>query len=118
MKKLKSNLIVIAFFSLTFFFLVLRIFPVNFSCMDEIWNFQNIYKMYHNGLIYKDNNVIVTPIFFIIGNFLFHLFHANLTVFRFYNVGIYLIKFVLIYLIFRSYRIKRFLAFFILLSGL
>ena len=111
MKKLKSNLIVIAFFSLTFFFLVLRIFPVNFSCMDEIWNFQNIYKMYHNGLIYKDNNVIVTPIFFIIGNFLFHLFHANLTVFRFYNVGIYLIKFVLIYLIFRSYRIKRFLAF-------
>ena len=40
---------------------------VNLESSDELWNFQNIYKMYNGFQIYKDANVIITPLFFWIG---------------------------------------------------
>ena len=63
-------------------------FYTNLSC-DEIWNFQNIYKMYNGFIIYKDCNIIITPIFFVIGNLLFKIFNANLLTFKFYNLLIF-----------------------------
>ena len=63
-------------------------FYTNLSC-DEIWNFQNIYKMYNGFIIYKDCNIIITPIFFVIGNLFFKIFSANLLTFKFYNLLIF-----------------------------
>ena len=40
------------------------IFQVPVSAEDELWNFQNIYKMVNGYTIYQDANVIITPIFF------------------------------------------------------
>ena len=40
---------------------------------DELWNFQNIYKMINGYTIYNDSNVIITPIFF----YLNHVSHKN-----------------------------------------
>ena len=80
---MKSLLYFIKKFDIIFVFsiyilliLISCFFYPNISC-DEIWNFQNIYKMYNGFIIYKDCNIIITPIFFVIGNLLFKIFNAN-----------------------------------------
>ena len=62
---------------------------VKLDASDELWNFQNIYKMYNGFVIYKDANVICTPLFFYIGNLLFRVLGANFFVFRIYSIVIY-----------------------------
>lgn len=53
---------------------------------DELWNFQNVYKIYNGYKIYVDANVITTPIFHCIGVLFFKTFGANFLVFRLYNI--------------------------------
>ena len=92
---MKSLLYFIKKFDIIFVFsiyilliLISCFFYTNLSC-DEIWNFQNIYKMYNGFIIYKDCNIIITPIFFVIGNLFFKIFSANLLTFKFYNLLIF-----------------------------
>lgn len=80
---------------------------VNVTNADELWNFQNIYKMYNGFQIYKDANVIITPLFFYIGEFLFKLFGANFLVFRVYNIIIMGTLYVVTYLIFKKINISK-----------
>lgn len=61
---------------------------LNLTNSDELWNFQSIYKMYNGYIIYKDINVLVTPLFFYLGNLLFNLFGGNFFVFRIYAIFI------------------------------
>ena len=110
MKKEKTKLPIIIFFIAIFLFLAFAISFTEFFCTDFIWNFQSIFKMHQGNLIYKDFNVIITPLFFYIGNLMFHLFGANLNVFQFYGIIIYFLKLVLLFCIFRSLKIKRFLS--------
>lgn len=88
---------------ITFSFIFLIVLTPN----DELWNFQNIYKMFNNFTIYKDANVIITPIFFYIGNLLFHIFSANYIVFRIYNILIYSLIFFIIYKIFKNLKAAK-----------
>lgn len=83
---------------------------------DELWNFQNIYKMYNGFRIYKDANVIVTPLFFIIGELLFKVFGANFLVFRFYNIIIMVSIYFITYLILKKLAVSKKIAIIILLS--
>lgn len=69
---------------------------------DELWNFQNIYKMLNGYEIYKDANVIVTPLFFYIVEFIFKIFGNNFLVFRIFNIVVNVILYLLIYLIFKN----------------
>lgn len=69
---------------------------------DEIWNFQNIYKMYNGLQIYKDANVIITPLFFYVGEILFRIFGANFFTFRIYNILINTFLYFIVYLIFKE----------------
>ena len=78
---------------------------------DEIWNFQNIYKMYNGYTIYKDCNVIITPLFFIIGNLLFKIFSANLLSFKFYNLIIYTFLATVLYILFKSLEFNKMKSF-------
>ena len=80
---------------------------VKFAITDELWNFSNIYKMYNGLIIYKDTNVIITPIFFVIGNCLFKLFGANYLVFRIYNILIYTILLWFIYILFKKMNMSK-----------
>lgn len=118
MSKTKSNFIVLFFFIAIFLILSSITLLSVFSPYDEIWNFQNIFKMYHGGTIYTNNNVIDTPIFFTLGNVLFHIFGANLLTFRVYNILIYLLKYVFIFALFRKFGTHRILAIFYLLIWL
>lgn len=74
---------------------------------DEIWDFQNIYKMYNGYEIYKDVNVIITPLFFKIGELLFKILGANLFVYRVYNVLINTIIYIYIYAIFKELKFSK-----------
>ena len=80
---------------------------VSFECDDELWNFANIYKMTQGFTIYKDMNVIITPLFFFIGNIFLKLLGTNLLVFRIYNSVIYTTLLFLIYKIMTTMKIKK-----------
>ncbi len=110
MKKLKEIFLILLFFIVLLFIITICTFSNPFYCYDEIWNFQSINKMHQNSLIYRDHNVIITPLFFHLGNLMFYLFGANLAVFRIYNVGIYFIKYLVLFFIFRHFKTKKSLA--------
>lgn len=74
---------------------------------DELWNFANAYKMFNGYKIYKELNVIITPLFFYIAQMLFKLFGATMLTFRIYNILIFSSLFILIYSIFRELKIVR-----------
>lgn len=78
---------------------------------DEVWNFQNIYKMYNGYKIYVDANVITTPLFHLIGVIIFKLFGANFFVFRLYNFFICLFLYLGIFKIFKSLKINKLYSF-------
>lgn len=82
---------------------------------DELWNFQNVYKIYNGYKIYVDANVITTPIFHFIGALVFKIFGANFFVFRMYGLVIYTIFFVGIYKLFKCLKIDKKNAFFLLI---
>ena len=82
---------------------------------DEVWTFQNIYKIYNGYKIYVDANVITTPIFHFIGDLVFKIFGANFFVFRMYSLVIYTIFFVGIYKLFKCLKIDKKNAFFLLI---
>ena len=80
---------------------------VKFAITDELWNFSNIYKMYNGLIIYKDTNVIITPIFLVIGNCLFKLFGANYLIFRVYNIAIYTLLLNFTYILLKKMNVSK-----------
>ena len=77
--KEKDNIAVFILFFLISLGICLNI---RIEASDEIWNFQNIYKMYNGFKIYEEINVIITQLFFWITEIIFHIFGANLFIFR------------------------------------
>lgn len=82
-------------------------FSIETYATDELWNFQNVYKMVNGYTIYKDANVIITPIFFIIGKFILQIFGANIFIFRIYNIIIYASLILVIYSIFKALKLEK-----------
>lgn len=80
----------------------------NMGANDELWNFSSIYKMYNGCIIYKDINVIITPLFFIVGEILFKLLGANYLVFRLYEgVIIYTFLLFIMYQVFKKLKLQK-----------
>lgn len=77
---------------------------------DEMVNFLNIYKMANGIEIYKDINVIITPLFFYIGELIFNIFGSNILVFRVYNLVLFTIMNFLCYVIFKKLNINKVLS--------
>ena len=78
---------------------------VKIIASDELWNFQNIYKLYNGFEIYKDANIITTPLFFYVGNLLFKLMGANFFTFSVYNIIIDIILFLSTYILCKKLKI-------------
>ena len=105
--KKHDNIFVIMLIFLSIFGITLNTSITN---TDELWNFQNVYKMYNGFQIYKDANIIITPLFFLIGEILFKIFGANFLVFRFYNIFIMVNIYFFTYLILKELKISKKLA--------
>lgn len=80
---------------------------VEFDINDELWNFSNVYKMSIGFEIYRDLNVIITPLFFYIGNLLFNVLGSNYLVFRIYNVLISTMFYYLTYKLFGVLKMDK-----------
>lgn len=53
---------------------------------DELWTFANTYKLYNGISLYNENNIIVTPLFFWIGNVFFKVLGPTFFTYKIYNV--------------------------------
>lgn len=104
MKNKKENLIVLLF-------IIIAITAVSFNykleVSDELWNFSNMYKMSHGYTIYKDLNVIITPLTFYIGELVFRIFGANFLTSKILNTCIFVIFYFLIYKLFRRLKLSK-----------
>ena len=110
MNKQKEIKKIVIFFLCILFLLNFSTFCSKFAISDQLWNFQNIYKMHQGALIYKDINVIITPIFYEISNIIFSFLGANVLIFKIYNVIIFFLKFLLMYFIFQKLHFKQALS--------
>ena len=92
-----------------YFFMILSvyIYAVYIGNGDELWNFSFIHKMADGYTIYKELNVIITPLFHYIGKFLFIILGNNYLTFRIYNILIFSTFYTLIYNIFKRLQIKK-----------
>lgn len=83
-------------------------FSIKLNANDTLWNFSNIYKMTNGYIIYKDLNVIITPLYFFIGKIVLQLFGTNYLVYSIYqNFIIYLLLFFLIYKLFKKLQVRK-----------
>lgn len=87
------------------------VLSIHFNITDELWNFANIYKMYNGAQIYTESNVIITPLFFYIGNIFLHILGANYLTFRFYGIVIFTSLFSLMYILFKKLKLSKKYAF-------
>ena len=78
---------------------------------DEIWNFQNIAKLVDGRTMYIDCNIIITPIFFLIGYCFVKLITGTILGFRIYNVFIFLILLLSSFSLFRTLKISKLKSF-------
>lgn len=109
MEKIKKhdNLIV---FAIIVILLLGNCFNFYIANSDEMINFLNIYKMSNGIEIYKEANVIITPLFFYIGELIFNIFGSNILVFRVYNLILFAIMYFLCYLTFKELKINKILS--------
>lgn len=78
---------------------------------DELWNFQNVLKMYNGSKIYSEINVIITPLFYYLGLGFLKILGPTLMSFRIYGIVLNLIYFSLIYLIYKQLNVSRHINF-------
>lgn len=78
---------------------------------DEIWNFQNVAKLVNGGTMYVDCNIIVTPIFYLIGYCFVKLITGTILGFRIYNIVIFLGLLLSSFALFRNLKINQFKSF-------
>ena len=73
---------------------------------DEATLFYSVLRMNNGYEIYKDFNVLLTPIFFYIGNIIFKIFQPTYLVFRIYGILIWTLLFLSIYKLLKGLNIK------------
>lgn len=78
-----------------------------FTPYDNLWVFGNIYKLSQGKMIYRDVNIIDTPIYFKIGELIYRILGQNYLVFLIYGVIISTLCGFLVYRIFRELKISK-----------
>lgn len=84
-----------------------NVYNLYFVNGDESYNFLNSYKMANGLTIYKDNNVIITPIFFYISSIFMQLFGKNILIYRTLNLIIGTLTMFLCYKIFKKLNMEK-----------
>ncbi len=105
--KKHDNIFAILVFFLSIYGIVLNVIIIN---SDELWNFSNLYKLYNGFEIYKDVNIIVTPLFFYTGLFLCNFLGANFLTFRIYHIIIMVSLYFVTYLLLKELKIDKKIA--------
>lgn len=112
-KNINKILILLAIALIAASFIISLIYVPLFP-LDELWNFQNVFKMCNGFKIYNDSNVIVTPLFFYIEFIILKIFGANVLNFRLSNLLIILPFFYFIYKILKNVKVEKCISMLIL----
>ena len=86
---------------------IAKVYNVYLNTGDESYNFLNCYKLANGLTIYKDNNVIITPLFFYIASIFLKIFGENILVYRTFNLIISVFTFFLCYIILKELKINK-----------
>lgn len=105
-KYFQNSLFIILFILI----LIFSLFGNILKQFDELWNFQNVYKISNGFQLYKDANAIITPLFYYIGYILFKIFGSNILTFRLYNTLICLLYFYALYKILINLKFSKHIA--------
>lgn len=96
-----------------YFFIIISFVLILFTILnnpvkqnDESTLFGETLKMYNGYYIYKDINVLVTPLFFYLGYIVFKIFGANYLIYRIYGAIIYTFLFFNIYKLLKELNMK------------
>ena len=84
-----------------------RVYNVGISNTDEMYNFLNSYKLANGLTIYKDNNVIITPLFFYIASIFLKIFGENIFIYRTFNLIISTGLYFLCYIILKKLNVNK-----------
>ena len=103
----KNKITIIILFALIILFITVKILILWLSVGDEFINFYNTYKIYMGEKIYKEVNVVSTPLLFYIGVLFLKIFGPNLITFKFYAIVMNSIIVITTYKIFRNLKIKQ-----------
>ena len=87
--------------------LITKAYNVYLNNGDESYNFLNSYKLANGLTIYKDNNVIITPLFFYIASIFLKILGENILVYRTLNLVISSFTFFLCYVIFKELKVNK-----------
>ena len=99
-----DNIFVLIFITIA---MLAKVYNSYLNSGDESYNFINCYKLANGLTIYKDNNVIITPLFFYIGSIFLKIFGENILVYRTYNLIISAFTFFLCYIILKELKINK-----------
>lgn len=107
-KKLTKNnrKVIIAFFIISIID-IFEILSISVFSNDEIWNFQNIYKIYNGYSMYNETNIIITPLFYILGLGIFKLIGASIFSFKIYALVLSICTSYLTYLILKKIQSSK-----------
>lgn len=94
-------------FAFLLIFLIGPIMIVKLEVSDEVWNFQNVAKICNGFEIYKEANIITTPLFFYIGVLFCKIFGTAFITFRIYNVILITILTLIVYEVFKALKIDK-----------
>lgn len=110
-EKVKNKILNILKIALLVLLFVIPIFTISLNSElivgDEIWNFQNVLKMVKGNLMYVDCNIIVTPIFYLIGYVFVKLIGSSILGFRIYNILIFLTLLLSSFFLFKALKIDN-----------
>ncbi len=99
-----DNIFVLIFITIA---MLAKVYNSYLNSGDESYNFINCYKLANGLTIYKDNNVIITPLFFYIASIFLKIFGENILVYRTYNLIISVFTFFLCYIILKELKINK-----------
>lgn len=81
------------------------IFTTPIFTNDELWNFQQLFKLHNGYTLYEDINAITPPVFYYLGYIILSIFSFTIVGFRIYNLLIYLALIFTIIKIFKNLNV-------------
>lgn len=108
LKKIISKYDIFIIFTFSILILFGFMFFLEIDSNDELWNFQNVNKINNGFEIYRDANVIITPLFFNIGSIFLKIFGSALISFRILNIVICSIFILTVYIFLKILKISKF----------
>ena len=103
----KSKIYITVIFIITILFIMISILAKPLQDGDEFINYFNTYKMFMGERIYKEVNIVSTPLLFYFGILIFKIMGSGLISFRIYNIIINIMLLITVYRIFRNLNIRK-----------